>query len=54
MEKRIVVRREKLKYYPTYSIVGQVKGRWRWKDIRYFGTFRAAMDWIHGKKSEEE
>lgn len=51
--KRIVVRSERLRYYETYRIVGQVRERWRWKDVQFFGSFRAADRWLHGKEDQE-
>lgn len=49
--KRIIVEERKMRYITEYCIVGQVRGTWRWRDDRYFGSFRAAMGWIKSERS---
>lgn len=51
--KRIIVEARKQVYITKYSIVGQVRRKWRWKDVQFFCTFRSAMDWIQGGKEEQ-
>lgn len=51
--KRIIVEARNVDYISKYCIVGKIRKGWCWKDVDYFGTFRAAMDWIIGVKENK-